>query len=168
MRYIILICCLILTACSTHKKIQYSSEKELSVNNKLDVGQISSSNAAYLSSTMIWDSAWHNAIINFRIYDTSQPDSSGYCPLLAEGEVNINSGKLKNVQNIGAAVVTKKDSVDAHSEAEIKEQSKEKEIVKKDRSICQPYQWWVLGILAFLNGALILFLKHKTKNIQEE
>ena len=166
MKKIILLCLLILCACSSNKQIQHSTDKELSIKEKIGLNKISSSNASYFSEALLWDSAWHNAILNFRIYDTSRPDSTGGCPLLAEGEVEVNGGKIKENLNYGFSVNSEKDSLYSSSDTEIKEQEKDKKFVKTKRSICQPYQWWVLGILALLNGALIIFLRYKTKNIQ--
>lgn len=166
--FIYIIVLIMLTSCSSYRQVKQNIDKKADINKEMDIGKISNFDSVYFSSMSRWDSIWSNAIINFRVYDTSRPDSLGNCPVLIEAEMEFSNGKISQEYSEGTSTESIKDSLIIHTDTKIHEELKEKTITKTKKSICQPYQWWILGILALLNGALIIYLKQKTKNIQEE
>lgn len=167
MKRVILVGFIALAACSANKQIQHSSENELCISENLDFGRISSSKDAYSANALLWDSAWNIAKINFRIFDTSRPDSSGNCPVLVDGEMEINGGRISNSNVESSLVEVINDSVNVHTDSTMQEHDKKNEIVKAKNSICQPYQWGILAFLFLLSGVMLLFLRHQTNNFQK-
>ena len=106
-------------------------------------------------SVLRWDSAWHDAILHFRIYDTSRYDSaSGQSPVLMEGEMVAKGGEVSAESETGVTIEQKDDTLSIHQndEAERHEEADSKSATSSSLSTN-------LVSLAIFSIALLLIFK---------
>lgn len=114
----------------------------------------SSSDLKYYFSHQRWDSAWHDQILHFRIYDTERYDSvTGSSPLLAEGEIKSEYGytgiendtSVLSVQSADTLMVSHNEKYESHEEEDSKS------------SISSSFSSDLVSLGIFLIGFFIVF-----------
>lgn len=100
MKYIwTIICIALLSSCSMQRSVTERLDHRIDYDrySTLSIDSLVSTMSA--SSFVRWDSAWHNAVLSFRIFDTSRTDSMGISPVLADGELVWNGGSTSQKQS---------------------------------------------------------------------
>lgn len=100
-----------------------------------------------------WDSVWHNMILQFRIYDTTNPDSSGVCPVVMDGTLTSSGGELATTEVSKADSVTQCVIVESKDSTEVKADEEIYEVKEQETEI----NW--LTKVGMLSMIIVLLLK---------
>lgn len=119
MRQIVfLLLLLLLSSCASIRRNSHS-EADISIRKELEAQTASHETDIAASSIIRWDSAWHDAILHFRIYDTSRYDSaSGQSPVLMEGEMVSKGGEVSAESETDVVIEQKGDTLSLHQNDE--------------------------------------------------